>query len=371
MIYFFMFLFLYSTVTEGLHFNGGTITWQPINPNVNSSIVSITITQSYSWTASAITCATNVPISTAGRNSQNANLTCITDCTTDGGYSTKPINILTDCQTVSASLNLMTSQRSVNINLTAGAHFYLAYVGSAWAPLNDPPKSGLQWSIVCSIDLRIRPDGFINTPPVASVVSPQYAIVNRTTQITIPVSDANADDDVRCRWSVYTPGYRRRRRYDEEEEQQQQYIKQTYVSTIYKKPQEDKETVHIREKRAKCKNCGGSCYKGSPCCCSACSGTSCTGSKCTTSGGCPVVTTTAETPGTIKPTSSYPTRQAIDECGGICYPTSVPNGTTLSNCTISFIGLVSNTWYAVSIQVSRSILADIFTTLTYIFPFDR
>ena len=40
----------------------------------------------------------------------------------------------------------------------------------------------------------------------------------------------------------------------------------------------------------------------------------------------------------------------------ICYPGSVPNGTTLSGCTISFIGLVPDTWYAVALQVSKSSL---------------
>jgi len=50
------------------------------------------------------------------------------------------------------------------------------------------------------IDLRFRPDGIINTLPTARVVSLQYAIVNRTTTITIPVSDVNSGDDVRCRW---------------------------------------------------------------------------------------------------------------------------------------------------------------------------
>ncbi|CAF5094151.1 unnamed protein product, partial [Rotaria sp. Silwood1] len=75
----------------------------------------------------------------------------------------------------------------------------------------------LDWSIVTYIDLRKRSDGFINTPPVAKFVSPQYAIVNKTIQINIPVSDANAGDDVRCRWSTYTTGYRRRKRFDKEE----------------------------------------------------------------------------------------------------------------------------------------------------------
>ena len=54
-------------------------------------------------------------------------------------------------------------------------------------------------------------------------------------------------------------------------------------------------------------------------------------------------------------TSSYPHRQAIDECGGICYPSSVPNGTTLSNCTLSFQGLVPGTWYAIAIQVNTDV----------------
>jgi hypothetical protein len=45
----------------------------------------------------------------------------------------------------------------------------------------------------------MRPDGFINTEPVATVVSSQYLVVNRTTQITMPFTDGNVGDDVRCR----------------------------------------------------------------------------------------------------------------------------------------------------------------------------
>jgi hypothetical protein len=241
---------------------------------------------------------------------------------------------------------MMTSQRSRNVNLTADAHFYVAYVGSAWRALNDPSQSGLEWSIVSFIDIGMRPDGIINTPPVASVVSPQYAIVNQTTEITIPVSDVNTGDDVRCRWSTYTPGYRRRKRADQED-------------YIYKKTSEDKKLVHIRKKRGwfnSCSSCTSTCNIYCSCSCPGCTGTTCSGWTCTTWGGCPTGTTTVETPGTIKPTSSYPHQQPIDECGGICYPSSLPSGTTLSGCTISFTGLVPNTWYGVSVQVSRSCL---------------
>ncbi|CAF2211140.1 unnamed protein product [Rotaria magnacalcarata] len=139
----------------------------------------------------------NVPISTASFVGANTNLSCVVDCSTDGGYSIVPINILTDCTTASSLLKRMAR--------------------NAWVPLNDPPQSGLEWSIVTFIDLRRRSDGFINNTPVPNFISPQHVTVNKTIQITIPVSDANIDDDVRCRWSAYTPGYRRRKRSNSEE----------------------------------------------------------------------------------------------------------------------------------------------------------
>ncbi|CAF1553289.1 unnamed protein product, partial [Rotaria sordida] len=191
-----LFILFYSFIfNDGKHFNGGTIRWAPIDPYDNSSSIDITITQSYSWTYPYVKCLNNVPISTSTWANANTNLTCVVDCSTDGGYFNTSINILTDCTSASSSLQMMTSERSKNITLSADAHFYLANRGNAWAPLNDPAETGLEWSIVTYIDLRKRPDGFINTPPVASIVSPQYVIVNRTLQIDIPVSDANANDD--------------------------------------------------------------------------------------------------------------------------------------------------------------------------------
>jgi hypothetical protein len=344
---------------HGRHFDGGSITWAPLNPYDNSSSVDISITQAYAWSYPTITCTTNVPISTSGRSSQSSNLTCVVDCATDGGYSTQPINTITDCTSVSASLGMMNSERSHNITLTAGAYFYLANVGSAWVALDNPPQSGLQWSIVTFIDLRMRPDGFINTPPTASVVSPQYAIVNQTIQINIPVSDVNTNDDVRCRWSTYTPGYRRRKRSDTEES-----TRYRSYSHLYKEAAEEGESIHTRKKRfCPCGPCAMLC----PCACSSTTiattiiatttivttTIATTTIATTTIATTTIVTTTIDTPGILKSTSSYPNRQAIDECGGICYPGSVPNGTSMSNCTITFTGLTAGTWYAVAVQVTR------------------
>ena len=368
MIHSVLLLFLYFIVGESIHFNGGTINWKPIYPYKNASNVSITVTQIYWWTSTSVSCASNVPISTAGLSNRNVNLTCMADCSTDGDYSLRPVNILTDCQTVSSSLNMMTSQRSVNINLNADAHFYLAYIGSAWRGLSSPVQIDLQWSIVTFIDLRRRPDGFINTPPVASVISPQYVVVNQTTHITIPVSDVNAGDVVRCRWSVYTPGYRRRRGFDEDEdedEEERQHINQNDASSIYKTLSEMNETILVRNKRGRCDKCTPNCVHRCDCTCPSCIGTTCQGKKCATKSGCPVITTTAETPGTIKSTSTYPTRQAIDECGGICYSNNVSNSASLTNCTISFTGLIPDTWYAFAIQVNRSTRSILYANVSF------
>ena len=348
-----------------LHFNGGTITWAPINPNSNSSLVDITITQTYSWSYPNVKCANDVPITSNGRSGENDNLTCVVDCSTDGGYSQNPINILTDCTSSSSSLGIMTSSRSKNVTLAAGAHFSLAYQGVAWRSLGSPAKSGLDWSILSTIDLRMRPDGFINTPPVATVISPQYAIVNQTTQIQIPVSDVNAGDDVRCRWAVYQAGYRRRRAIDSFDKYFDQETSTVPSHNVYLQT----STGYHRERRGT-KNCGDSecqtyCRKDCLCTCTPCQSTNCGPDKCRRDPKCTAGTTiitttgptttspstTSETMGTKKSTSSFPSRQAIDECGGICYPSSVPNGTTLSNCTLTFTGLIPGAWYAVAIQV--------------------
>ncbi|CAF1165953.1 unnamed protein product [Rotaria magnacalcarata] len=170
--------------THASHFNGGAITWQPIDPYSNSSSIGITITQTYSWTYPEVNCTTNVPIS-SGKN--DVNLTCIANCSTDGGYSNAVIDIITDCTSYSTTLSTVSSQRSVNVTLNAGAYFFLAYQDKAWRKLYATSTSNLQWSIVTLIDLRVRSDGMINTPPVANVLSPQYVIFNTTTLINIPV----------------------------------------------------------------------------------------------------------------------------------------------------------------------------------------
>lgn len=324
---------------HSIHFNGGTITWSPVDASSNASSITITITQTYSWAYPIMNCANNVPISTSGRTNSNDNLTCVAGCGTDGGYSANPINILTDCVSFSSSLGTMASSRSVNVTLLSNANFSIAYQGAAWRSLNYPPIGGLDWSILCSINLRKRPDGLINTPPVVNIVSPQYVIVNRTTKIRVPVSDVNQDDDVRCRWATYQQGYRRRRNVNDKDAQR---VRRSLHSLYGKITGNEEEYIRLRVKR----QATGSATSGTSATVTA------TNPSPTATGTDPSPTaTTSETPGTKRSTSSFIHRQAIDECGGICYPSSMPNNTNLSDCTITFTGLVAGAWYAVALQV--------------------
>jgi hypothetical protein len=105
----------------------------------------------------------------------------------------------------------MLSTRPVNITLPLNTYFWLSYSGSNWRTLQNIVGNNSDWDIVSLIDLQVRPDGIINTPPVAQINSPQYVIVNRASTIILPVSDVNTNDDIRCRWSVLNRYCRRRR----------------------------------------------------------------------------------------------------------------------------------------------------------------
>ncbi|CAF4978665.1 unnamed protein product [Rotaria sp. Silwood1] len=202
MIILFLLILIRTNLIDSDHFNGGTINWAPTYRNSTSSSILITITQSYSWTYPTISCLTNVPTSTNWILYPSVSLTCIANCSTQGGYSSNPINILTDCTSYSTSLGVLASQRSVNITLNEGTYFWIAYQGTSWRTLANAATSFFPgWSIVSLINLQRRPDGLINTPLVSQVASPQYVIVNRTATIKIPVTNVDIGDDIRCRWS--------------------------------------------------------------------------------------------------------------------------------------------------------------------------
>ncbi|CAF3515760.1 unnamed protein product [Adineta steineri] len=162
-------------------------------------------------------------------------LNCTTSSNTCGGYT--PISINEYCTDFSILTDSSSGQISTIENITAGAQFCVAFSGGSWIGLQSTncgwggrkkryynsgrTSSGstrttvstttvagcysttADWSIGCCIDLTVRPDGFINTPPVATIISPITIPINTITNITIPVIDAD-DDYLSCRWAQKT-----------------------------------------------------------------------------------------------------------------------------------------------------------------------
>ena len=66
--------------------------------------------------------------------------------------------------------------------------------------LPAPASPSHNWSVACTIDLRLRSDtGKLNTPPIATMISPIDVPVGIPTSLVIPTTDSD-NDLVRCRF---------------------------------------------------------------------------------------------------------------------------------------------------------------------------
>ncbi|CAF1033688.1 unnamed protein product [Didymodactylos carnosus] len=190
------------------HFHGGIITWKPMDDTtVNSSTVSVMITQSYEWTLSEVPCtSTSIAAGTllsctsagcAFVSANSAQLACTTSGASCGGYTSLSINGY--CTDFSTALDTTSGQISHIENLTPNSRFYVQFDSGQGTYITLGATSGMgtygpNWILLCLIDLSVRPDGIINTPPVATVISPIQVAVNTITTITIPTLDANNDN---------------------------------------------------------------------------------------------------------------------------------------------------------------------------------
>ncbi|CAF1387452.1 unnamed protein product, partial [Didymodactylos carnosus] len=188
------------THVNSSHFEGGTITYKIYS--FNSSYAQVLITQTYIY-SSAITC-TNAMIASQSpivdlstRGDFNISLICVANCTTSGGYT--PILHTGYCTDLSAALAISVTQRSDLETLSIGSYFQVAFQQSSWRSLTN---GGSFWSVACTISLILRPDGLtLNTPPVATLISPIAIPVGVVQYIQIPTIDAD-NDDVRCRFAT-------------------------------------------------------------------------------------------------------------------------------------------------------------------------
>jgi len=186
---------------ESTHFYGGTVTWKTLNNTDLDLIIPVMFTQSYQWRRSAAVsyCDESYVLN---QSPMIPTTTSILQCVTSpasscGGYI--PLSTAEYCTDFSTFVDSSSGQISEAVNVTIGSNFCVAFQSGSWIPLetncgtsvtNTPNTStvstttmpscynaGALWSIGCCIDLSIRPGGFINTPPVATIISRMYILL--------------------------------------------------------------------------------------------------------------------------------------------------------------------------------------------------
>jgi len=190
-----LFVFYFITVhfsrVQSAHFSGGSVTWKPLNTTGTiGSTINVMFTQSYQWkrSISSSFCddtyiANRFPLVPSAAGS----LACVTGTISQcGGYTS--ISIRGYCIDYSIPMDSSSTQISTIKSLTVGSNFCVAFRSTYWVPLHvncpttaNPSSSttatpvcydsSAPWSIGTCVDLSIRSDGFINSPPVATVMS--------------------------------------------------------------------------------------------------------------------------------------------------------------------------------------------------------
>lgn len=199
-------------------FFGGTVTWKPMNNTATGETIPIMITQSYQWSLESASCDQNQIISKSPMIPQNnESLICANGSSQCGDYV--PISVQGYCTEFSNYSGTSSSQISSIQNITSGSKFCIMYAGQSWtelaimncngnrrrrrrktiteyntrmSQLNSDMKrsrrevntttttcfkSDLEYSIGCCIDLTPRSNGFINSPPVATIISRMYSSI--------------------------------------------------------------------------------------------------------------------------------------------------------------------------------------------------
>ncbi|CAF0857108.1 unnamed protein product [Adineta ricciae] len=178
------------------HFRGGTITWRPLNNTPFGGTVTFLIRQRYSWRRSAAMC-TDATIATLGYIGGASLVVCVSGSC---GYWTNNMYTNTHCTDFNINLDVSSGEKyeartyPINIGLSIG------FLSCCWFADLTKGANG-QWNVINQINSIVRPDGYINTSPVAVTLP----IIYKETYIqhvhVVQMSDFDSDV-LKCRWSA-------------------------------------------------------------------------------------------------------------------------------------------------------------------------
>jgi hypothetical protein len=105
----------------------------------------------------------------------------------------------TDCD-ANALIESWAGEQYNTLTLPLKTSITMGFVGGNWFSLLFK-GGGLGWSVVCRMNLALRPDGYINTSPVTNTLPVVFVPVNTQAVHVVQMADNDGTDILQCRWS--------------------------------------------------------------------------------------------------------------------------------------------------------------------------
>jgi len=170
-----------------------------VNTTPSGATADILIHQRYAWRRGAFSSVcTDASIAAKNLISSTSDFCRCYAGTNCANFSPIPADVY--CADFSAPTDYSLGERFTKYSLLLNQTYVIGYTSSAWLSLNL--KGGGDWIVTGKIDLKIRPDGILNTSPVTSTLPVIYRTINVQLVHVIQMSDADSTDTLRCRWST-------------------------------------------------------------------------------------------------------------------------------------------------------------------------
>ncbi|CAF4116379.1 unnamed protein product [Adineta steineri] len=187
----------FRTIVHGVHFRGGTITWRPLNNTPSGSTVAVQIRERYSWNRITYPCddATIALHGTLGGG------TYVTGVSGAWSGAWTNMNTAINCTDYSVALIVSSGEHYETQTFPLNILFSIGFVNGNWLTNLVVGGNNQGWSVVCRVNTVIRPDGYINSSPIAVSLPIVYKEINIQQVHVVEMSDFDGTDTLRCRWA--------------------------------------------------------------------------------------------------------------------------------------------------------------------------
>ena len=111
------------------------------------------------------------------------------------------VTTTTICTDFSALLDVSSGEYFTTETLRLNAALSICFTASAWLA-NLAVGANSYWAVTNRINTFLRPDGYLNSSPIAVTLPIIYKQINIQQVHVVQMSDFDGTDTLRCRWSV-------------------------------------------------------------------------------------------------------------------------------------------------------------------------